>query len=755
MRISFSGSMDEQGLDHRDLGEHPAILIGAFAVFVFAMLCIVSLIATPARAQTSPPNTVVTLADMDRGGLFLPSDQPGQVISATAVDTKIDVEVTGLLSRATVHQTFSNPTDRWTEAVYVFPLPEDAAVDRLTLIVDGRRIEGRIEPREVARQAYEEAVSEGRQASLLDQQRPNLFTTAVGNIAPGGRIGVEIGFAQHVSFEETQRGSVFSLTLPTAITPRYIPGDPLAAPDPNAGWSAPTDQVGDADRITPPVLQPGSAPVNPVRVTVNLASGLPLAEIDSPTHALTIEETGNGTQRITFADAEVWSDRDVVIRWRIAPLAEPLAGLFVEDRPEGRYAVALLMPPPATEPRNTQTITRPRELVLVVDRSGSMGGPAMEQAKAALLLALDSLTDQDRLQIIAFDNEVLSLFPSPRAVTDQSLREARSFIHRIEADGGTEMALALEAALTGESDPDRLRQVVFLTDGAVGNEGTLFRMIKDRLGDSRLFTVGVGSAPNGFFMEEAALAGRGFATSIPAVDEVQPVMADLLPRLVAPPLTDLSLTWPGEAGAVVYPQVAADLYDGRPLMITARLAADATGEMAVEGLRNGTVWQQVLDLDTAPRRTGVAEQWARQRIGSLERARASGQMNPTAADLDILDTALEYQLLSRLTSFVAVDEERIARAPDEPLETGLVAGNMPDGMTMPAPQQLNAAAALESLAAVRSMASTGDPSGTSLTLPNGATPAQLRVLLGIAALGLAFAFLFRARRGHWIRVRWV
>ena len=691
-------------------------------------------LATAARAAPVPYEA------MAEGGLFLPADRPGYVLPATTVDADIEIDVNGLVARARVTQTFRNPTDLWMEGVYVFPLPETAAVDRLRMRIGDRVVEGRIEERQVAEALYEAAAAAGQQASLVSQERPNVFTNSVANIPPQAGITVEIEFQQALTYADDR----VSLRFPTVVLPRFVPGEAVATAASGTGWAPDTDQVPDGSRITPPVADPAVGPINPVGFSVTLDAGFAIDTIDSPFHAVTVDRTGPETARITLADGPVPADRDFELVWTAADNAAPQASVFSERIGDFDYHTVMLMPPQTLPEEQTD---QPREVVFIIDRSGSMGGQSIEQARAALMVALARLDAHDRFNIIAFDDTATQVFQTARAATDPALRAGRDFVAGLTADGGTQMARALDRALDGRADHDRIRQIVFITDGAVGNEAELFAMIHDRLGDSRLFTVGIGSAPNSHFMREAAAAGRGTFTHVGSTDQVRTRMAELFARLENPAVTDIVLDWPDGSEAVMYPQTVADLYLGEPVVVTARLSAGVGGMLEVSGSRGDAPWSDRVALDGGQMAGGVASLWARAHIRDLERALWRDGANRDAIDERILQVALDHQLVSRLTSLVAIDEA-VVRPDGVPLAGEAVATNMPDGVDMDmGPQVADAAPEdprAESLRAIRNMARTGIPSP--VALPMGATPAGLNLLIGGLLLILAFGLLVVAHR---------
>ncbi len=646
-------------LPHRGLREFVRLAAEATGVGLaasVALLLAALLIASAADAAT--PETPSS------GTLLLQGD--GAPVAAPLLATDVAIDVSGIVARARVTQRFVNPSHEWREAVYVFPLPDDAAVDHLDVRIGTRRIVGVIRERGAARKVYEDAKQSGRKAALVDQERPNLFTTRVAAIGPGEAIEVAIEYQQTLRFVD----GAFSLRFPLAITPRYIPGTPLAMPIAFDGWSPDTDVVDDASRITPPVVHPDYGKVNPVTLAVDIDAGVPLGRIDSRYHQARVTEAP-GHRYTVVLDGPVPADRDFEIAWIPEPGSAPAAAVFGEVHDGRGYAMVMLMPslPDAGMPRTA------REVTFVIDTSGSMGGSSIVQAKAALALALERLQPGDRFNVVEFNSRARALFAVPMPVDPATLGRARSFVSSLRADGGTEMREALALALAPrEAASGLLRQVVFLTDGAVGNEDELFRLIRERLGDRRLFTVGIGSAPNGHFMRKAAQFGRGTHTTIGDVGEVQARMGELFRKLESPVLTDVAIDWP--AGSEAWPGQVPDLHAGEPIVATASLPA-LDGEIVVRGRFAGRPWSTRLPLSAAGGHDGVHALWARGKIEALADAQLGGA-NPDDIRAEIVKVALAHHLVSRHTSLVAVDVTPSMPGGVEAVRTA-IPGNLPHG----------------------------------------------------------------------------
>ena len=660
-----------------------------------ALLSVVLLLwATPVLAGAPKDAGATAPRRVTEGTLLWRSASQPAAAPAPLLSTEVQLRVAGLVARATVRQAFQNPASEWAEGVYVFPLPEDAAVDHLRMWVGERVIEGVVRERAAAKQAYEAAKQQGQRASLVEQERPNVFTTSVANIAPGAAVTVEIEY-QHLVRHDAGR---FLLRFPMVVGPRYIPGA-MATGASGTSWSPDTDEVADASRITPPVGHPSRGTINPVTLHVALDPGVPVTGIESPHHAIQVTPVAGGRWDIVLRQGSVPADRDFELVWTPVTGAAPTAALLTEPRADELYGLLMVMPPAGA---GVAADRLPREAVFIVDHSGSMGGASIVQARAALKLALQRLRPVDRFNVIRFNHRTDALFAEARTASAQNLALAERYVDALSATGGTEMLPALDRALDGGEHPGRLRQVIFLTDGAVGNEERLFAVIRERLGDSRLFTIGIGSAPNSHFMREAARAGRGTFTYIGSPTEVQQKMGDLFRKLESPALADLKLELPGAGSVEILPALLPDLYLGEPVVVALRTNTLPT--RAVLRGRLGTVdWETEVPLHDTAAAAGLAVHWGRAKIAELMDGRRG------AADADVrhavLDVALRHHLVSPYTSRVAVDVTP-ARPAGAPLTSHAMPTNLPAGWEYEA------------------VFGTGQ----------GATPGPVHLLLGLAAL---------------------
>ena len=676
---------------------------------------------------------LVTPNDVQAGSLLLKSNSEGKYLEAPRLATDFKVTVSGPTARTIVTQRFENPADGFVEGVYVFPLPENSAVDTLKIIEGNRVIVGEVKERQQAKVIYETAKANGQAAALLEQERPNIFTNSVANIGPHETVIVQIEYQETVK----QSSGVFSLRLPLVVGPRYIP-DPIIQ-NVELSSSGFAKQVTDAERISPPVLDPKVfAPVNPTTISVTLNAGFELGEVKSLYHAI---KTDPVSHVISLADENVPADKDFALEWQAAGTA-PQAGLFTETINGKNYLLGFVTPPMA----QVAGIVKPRETVFVIDNSGSMEGASMPQAKDSLIFGLEQLKPGDLFNVIRFDDTMDVLFASSVAANRENIDKAKAFVTALNANGGTEMVPPMTAALQDQhpSDTSHLRQVVFLTDGDIGNEEALFSTITKNRGRSRVFMVGIGSAPNSYLMTRAAELGRGTFTHIGDGAEVVAKMQDLYTKIGNPVVTELKAELVGNSARIT-PDMLPDLYRGEPVLLMAE-AKDLTGSLKISGNIGEQPWEVTLPISKAAKGDGISKLWARRRIADFEVASTLGTLTYDNANKAILAMALEHQIVSSQTSLVAVDKtpkrpagEKLTRA-DIPLN--LPAGWNYDsvfGNDKPVVKQRDAQGAFQQLAMLQTPAAV--PAQQQVMLPQTATSAELLML--IAGILLTLSLVLR------------
>ena len=689
-------------------------------------------LATPTTTKPTISENPISKNDVQSGSLLFKSETPGRYHTAPMIDTDVSMNISGPVIRTTLSQTFKNTTDEWVEGIYVFPLPENAAVDRLKIVVGNRLIEGKIKEKQEAKRIYETAKAHGKKAGLVEQERPNMFTTSVANIGPHETVAIQIEYQDKADIRQGEA----SLIFPMVVGPRYSPPPVTVQVSSASGRPLPVilDPVLDRNRISPPVMDPRDEPVEylrlPVSISINLDAGFDLDKIDSPYHAIRINKSDADSAKITLKDGQVPANRDFKLTWNATPNAKAKPTIFRQDIGNHSYLLSMVMPPKI---ETSEIENHARENLFIIDTSGSMGGTSIIQARKALLLGLDKLEPQDSFNITRFSTDHSSLFSEPQPATDKNIMKAINYVKNLQADGGTNMHPALQHVLNMPTDKSKLRQVVFITDGSIGNEKQLFALIKDKLDTARLFPVGIGSAPNRYFMSRAAKFGRGTSVTIGDISEVQEQMGTLFTSLDNPVITnlDISLLKSGES----FPSKLPDLYDGEPLINLSKVETVSLNDITLSGETASSPWIKTVSLSDTVTATGLDVLWARRKIQDLEDNRFDRNTAHTI-DAEILKTALDHHIVSRLTSLVAVDVTP-SRDIKDPLYKANVPTMLPEGWDF-AKLAMNSAAQSRVSPAPQPVRRLDAP--LHVPMPRTASPHVFLLILGVFMMGLSRLF---------------
>src|SRR5215813_1145857 len=587
--------------------------------------------------------------------------------------TDVKAEVSGQLARVTVTQEFHNPFRDKIEAVYVFPLPQSAAVDDMTMIVGDRTVKGKIKRREEAQAIYEAAREAGQTAGLLDQERPNIFTQSVANIVPGAEVKITISYVEFLRYEE----GTYEFVFPMVVGPRYIPGRPVGK---RGGGLAPdTNKVPDASRITPRVAPKGLRAGHDISIEVKLDAGVPIDGLQSTLHEVDVARTDDHRAVVRLKDRATIPNKDFILKFDVA--GKKISDAVMTHRgAQGGFFTLILQPPE----RVTAADFTPKELVFVLDTSGSMEGFPIEKAKETMKLALDNLYPEDTFNLITFSGDTHVLFPQPVQATRENLQRAQRFLASRQGSGGTEMMSAIRAALAPSDEQDHVRIVCFMTDGYVGNDMEIISEIQQHP-NARVFVFGIGSSVNRFLLDKMAEHGRGEVEYVTLEDDGSAAARRFHERVRNPLLTDIEIDWAGLPVADVYPKRLPDLFSVRPLIVTGRYTSAARGVIRLRGNLAGQNFVKEIPVELPESQTehdSLATLWARTRIDDLMSQDYAGIQNddpqPDVREA-ITQLGLEYRLMTQFTSFVAVEEMIVTdggqpRRIDVPVE-------MPEGVS--------------------------------------------------------------------------
>lgn len=601
----------------------------------------------------------------------LGGEKPPEKLEMPLQHTDVQIEVSGFLARAKVTQAYHNPFTKPIEAVYTFPLPEDAAVDDMSMTIGNRTIKGAIKRRDEARKIYEKAREQGQRASLLEQERPNIFTQAVANIMPGDNIIITIQYVDILDYSEGN----YELVFPMVVGPRYIPdGETLGKS--GTGWSPDVKSVPDASKITPPVLKPGQRTGHDISLAVKLDAGVPVQGLNSTSHVIDTANISSNKKEIKLHPADTIPNKDFILRYAVAGQAPEMAVIPHYDARGGFFTLIIQ---PQREVTDNQTV--PRELIFIVDTSGSMQGFPMEKSKEAMWKLIKGMRTTDTFNVVRFAGDTGTLWPTPQPYNAETSQEANKFIEGFQGSGGTEMQLGIIEALSQPAAEGKLRIAFLLTDGYVGNETDIFQAIEKERRGARVFTLGVGSSVNRHLLDRSAVIGRGEAFYVRQDEDSKAVIDKFFSRVDRPSLAYININWGNLDVEQMYPAKVPDLWAGQPIQITGRYQRGGTAEIVVTGQLGQKSYQQKLQVNlpsSAPAHEAIASVWARKKVQSLMDDMVTQGEIQTLID-EVTQVGLTFRLMTRWTSFVAV-EERVVNVEGKP-QTVVQPVELPEGVS--------------------------------------------------------------------------
>ncbi|MEG5041061.1 MULTISPECIES: VIT domain-containing protein [unclassified Microcoleus] len=597
------------------------------------------------------------------GGLFVktPNTTSEQVFPLK--QTEVKAKIAGNISRVEVVQKFENPFPESIEAVYIFPLPDEAAVDDMEIKIGSRTIKADIKLREEALEIYEQARKQGRTAGLLEQERSNIFTQSLANIKPGEKIEVTIRYTESLKFA----GGDYEFVFPMVVGPRYISGNTIPPNPPLArgGYSS------GADRINPPVLPPGTRSGHNIAVSVEIDAGVAIGDVRSTSHQITTDRSGNIVQ-VQLANSDTIPNKDLILRYRVAGENTRATILTQSDKRGGHFATYLI---PALNYKTNEIV--PKDVVFLMDTSGSQQGEPLAKSKELMRRFIQGLNPNDTFTIIDFANTATALSTTPLANTPENRQKAINYIEKLQANGGSELLNGIQtvmkfpAAATG-----RLRSIVLITDGYIGNENEVLALVQRSLKPgNRLYSFGVGGSVNRFLINRLAEVGRGTSQVIRQDEPSAEAAEKFFREINSPVLTNIKISWEGMGEKPqIYPIAPPDLFASGPLVLFGKKTDRASGQLRIRGtLAGGKAYEQVLPVNFAQSggrqrestsvaagttdfgNPAVAQLWGRSRIKDLMNQMFGGETKSLVEA--VTNTALTYRLLSEYTAFVAVSEE--------------------------------------------------------------------------------------------------
>ncbi|AFZ05647.1 Vault protein inter-alpha-trypsin domain-containing protein [Oscillatoria nigro-viridis PCC 7112] len=608
------------------------------------------------------------------GGLFVktPNTTPEQVFPLK--QTEVKAKIAGNISRVEVVQKFENPFPESIEAVYVFPLPDEAAVDDMEIKIGSRTIKADIKRRSEALEIYEQARKQGRSAGLLEQERDNIFTQSLANIKPGEKIEVTIRYTESLKFA----GGDYEFVFPMVVGPRYISGNSTGA-----------------DRINPPVLPPGTRSGHNIAVSVEIDAGVAIGDVRSTSHQITTHRSGNIVQ-VQLANSDTIPNKDLILRYRVAGENTRATILTQSDKRGGHFATYLI---PALNYKNNEIV--PKDVVFLMDTSGSQQGEPLAKSKELMRRFIQGLNPNDTFTIIDFANTAKALSTNPLANTAANRQSAINYIQNLQANGGTELLNGIQAVMNfPAAATGRLRSIVLITDGYIGNENEVLARVQGSLKPgNRLYSFGVGGSVNRFLLNRLAEVGRGTSQVIRQDEPSAEAAEKFFREINSPVLTNIQISWEGMGEKPeIYPIAPPDLFATQPLVLFGKKTDRANGQLRIRGtLAGGKAYEQVLPVNFA--RSGssrqrestsvaatatdfgnpaVAQLWGRSRIKDLMNQMFGGETKSLVEA--VTNTALTYRLLSEYTAFVAVSEE-VRVEPDGSRRRVQVPVELPQGVS--------------------------------------------------------------------------
>ncbi|WP_413167157.1 VIT domain-containing protein [Capilliphycus salinus ALCB114379] len=637
-----------------------------------------------AQTRPSPRTNYDCGSNCQVGGLYV-SEQTDISSVFPLKKTEVSGKISGNLSQIEVIQRFENPFDEPLEAVYVFPLPDEAAVDAFEIKIGDRTIKSILKKREEAQAIYERAKADGNTAALLEQERDNIFTQSVANIKPGEQIEVKIRYTESLKF----RGGNYEFVFPMVVGPRYIPGTRNNGQEPN------TDRVPDASRITPPVLPPATRSGHEINVKLEIDADVLGEKITSPSHMILTQKQGDKVE-VSLAESDTIPNKDLIVRYQVSGENTKVTTLTQADERGGHFATYLI---PALQYKQDEIVAK--DVIFLIDTSGSQRGEPLAKSKQLMRRFIQALNPEDTFTIIDFSDTTTALSATPLTNTVANQQKAIAYINQLEANGGTELLNGIETVMNFPSPPPgRLRSIVLITDGYIGNENEVLAAVKTQLkSGNRLYSFGVGSSVNRFLLNRLAEIGRGTSQVTRPDEPTEDVVELFLSQINNPVLTNIQVSWEGGGEAVeIYPVRVSDLFDNQPLVIFGRKSDRQSGKLKIRGTAaNGDRYEQVvpinfnrttnvnLDESTSPDKinsnfgnSAIAQLWGRAKIKHLMNQMFGGE---TRSGVDaVTQTALEYQLLSQYTAFVAVSEE-VRVDPDGTRRTVQIPVELPEGVS--------------------------------------------------------------------------
>ncbi|MDE7331042.1 MAG: VWA domain-containing protein [Lachnospiraceae bacterium] len=604
---------------------------------IFASLAFLTF-PSPVHAQTEDSSS----QDKPLAPYFVIQSENAVLERFPLKETKVTTNIDGVIAETYVVQTYANEGKTPINASYVFPASTNVTIHGMKMIIGDNIVTAKIKEKEEAKEEFEEAKSEGKSASLLEQERPNVFHMDVANIMPGANVRIELHYTELI---EPVDGT-YQFVFPTVVGPRYP-----STPDEKEPAKEGEEEAGVEEWVASPYLPGGSTPAGKYDITVNLSTGVPIAGLSCKSHQIKVTKDNDSTAHVNLANANDFAgNRDFILEYKLNG-QDVNCGLMVSRGEDENYFLLMVQPPERCEVDDIP----PREYIFALDISGSMSGYPLETAKDLIKNLVTNLRETDRFNLILFSDDTLLMSPESLAATTENVNAATKLIDEQKGGGGTELAQALKGALALPMDTDTARSIVIITDGYISGEKEIFEMINENLATTSFFPFGIGTSVNRYLIEGIAKTGQGESFVVTDADEAADTAERFRTYIESPVLTDIQVAYDGFDVYDVEPTSLPTLFAQRPMVIYGKWRGELTGTIEITGKNGKQGYQQKIPVSQiAPLEDNEAIRylWARKKV---ERLTDYG-LNEHDPDIkeEVTQIGLAYSMMTPYTSFIAV-----------------------------------------------------------------------------------------------------
>lgn len=553
-------------------------------------------------------------------------------------ETNVSVNINGIFAETFVTQTYSNEGQEPINATYVFPASSRVTIHGMKMEIGDEIITAKIKEKEEARHDYEQAKSEGKSASLLEQQRPNVFTMDVANVMPGDIIRIELHYTEMI----TPTDGIYQFVFPTVVGPRFT------SPSVPKSLKAET-------WIASPFLRLGDTPREKYNINVNLSAGVPITDLQCGSHKIDVAWDNQTSARISLSNPEEFAgNRDFILDYKLTG-TEISSGLMLGTGESENFFLLMVQPPE----RYTPETIPPREYIFILDVSGSMYGFPLDTSKELIRNLAGSLRETDRFNVILFSDSLIQMSPESVPATAENVQKAFALIDNEEGGGGTELAPALETALAIPASPGAARSVIAITDGYISGEREIFDIIGRNIGTTNFFSFGIGSSVNRYLIDGIAKTGLGESFVVTDPSEAAATADRFRTYIQSPILTDVQVTYDGFDVYDIEPPTLSTLFASRPIVLFGKWKGEPSGTIHITGKTGGKDYAEDIPVSAAiPLEANNIIQylWARTRVERLTDYGMTEDLQANAKK-EVTELGLRYSMMTPYTSFIAVTEK--------------------------------------------------------------------------------------------------